>query len=182
MKKIVHFVLFYFVFYSSFCFSYGAGVLNINDKQVKLITESVEDEIYDYGYYKMFSNVGNNVGSLNDFVVRVQIYVNPLYNLSDGYGEVIYNYMPFGEVYRLYYLDEKKGVVLDGNPQNNFPLSQPSHKTVFMESSEVYNMKSKWYKKYFFVHVNPSNEIINESIERQKKRVGFSDSEYKIKK
>jgi hypothetical protein len=46
-----------------------------------------------------------------------------------------------GEVYRLFSIRKDGVVVLDGNPQNEFPPTQTSLKTLYMNDDEVCEMK-----------------------------------------
>lgn len=151
----------------------------ITPAEVKVVTAAVEDEIYDYGYYGDFYQIGENIGTTRHWVARLHIYINPNYNVADGYGEVIYKLMPVGQIYRLFYLDEKGQVTLDGDPQVHFPMTQPSHQTVFMDDEEVCSREQTWIKSFFTVDTTPSAEAIMRAAERQKLRTGFSDWEYK---
>ncbi len=150
----------------------------VTPAEVKAITAAVEDEIYDYGYYGKFYQIGENIGNSAHWVSRLHIYINPDYNVVDGYGEVIYKLMPFGQIYRLFYLDENGAVKLDGDPQNQFPITQPSHQTVFMDDEDVCRREQKWTKGFFAVDVVPSEETIMGAAKRQKERTGFSHWEY----
>jgi len=150
----------------------------VTSADVKAITAAVQDEIYDYGYYDKFYQIGNNIGDSVHRVSRLHIYINPKYHRVDGYGEVIYKLMPFGQVYRLFYLGSNGSVKLDGDPQNKFPITQPSHQTVFMDDEEVCHYEQSWIKGFFTVDVAPNAKIIKGAAKRQKLRTGFSDWEY----
>jgi len=146
--------------------------------EVGMIKQAVEDEIYDYGYYGEFYEIGRNVGTPKHWIARVHIYINPVYDAVDQHGEVIYKLMPYGQIYRLFYIEGKDQIKLDGDPQNHFPITQPSHQTVFMDDAEVCRLEQSWMKAVFIVDTTPSLEMIRSAARRQKARTGFSDWEY----
>jgi hypothetical protein len=73
-------------------------------------------------------------------------------------------------------------VKLDGNPQNHFPITQPSHQTVFMDDDEVCHDEQTWIRAFFTVDTEASKDLIGRAAQRQKLRTGFSDWEYKNSK
>src|SRR3989442_6198096 len=83
----------------------------ITEPEAKAVIQAVEDEIYDYGYEKHFFQMGENVGaSPLHWKSRLRIYVDP--QIQDGGGQLIYKLMPYGEVLRMYSIDESGRVVL----------------------------------------------------------------------
>lgn len=147
--------------------------------EVAKLKEAINDEIYDYGYYREFYQIGNNTGTPEHWIASVRIYINPVYNATDHYGEIIYKLMPYGQIYRLFYIGKDGDVALDGNPDSGFPITQPSHRTVFMDEEEVRHLEQTWMKSFFVVDTSPTAEMIRNAARRQRHRTGFSDWEYK---
>jgi hypothetical protein len=87
--------------------------------------------------------------------------------------------MPYGEIFRIFFIDENGQIKLDGDPHNHFPLSQPSHMTIFMDDEDICRIKQSWLKDFFVVDVSPTQEMIEAAARRQKDRTGFSDWEYR---
>jgi hypothetical protein len=175
MKRTPYILLIIFVVFSSLGFAQSAKKLRrISPVEIESIKRAVQDEIYDYGYYKDFYHIGENTGTPEHWMSRTHIYIKPTFDATNGYGIVIYKLMPFGQVYRLFYLDEKGVVKLDGDPQNGFPLTQPSRQTVFMDEEDICHDETTWISSSFIVDVTPSVELISSSARRQQVRTGFS--------
>ena len=153
----------------------------VSEPEVKAVIQSVEDEIYDYGYQKQFYHMGEDVATSPSAPhTRMRIYIEPEADAEYREGRVIYKLMPYGEVLRDFVIRKNGLVALDGNPQNGFPPTQEtSTKTVYMDDDEVCQMKHDWLKSFFVVDDSPSPERIQEAAHRQKIRTGFSDSEYR---
>lgn len=175
MKHIV-LVLSFFLLSGAAC--RASSNRRLAPSEAKMVKQAVEDEIYDYGYYKNFYQIGENIGTPTHWIARTRIYINPVYNSADKHGEVIYKLMPYGQIYRLFYIEADDRIVLDGDPQNHFPITQPSHQTVFMDSDEVCRFEQTWMKDFFVVDTEPSLGMIRGAAQRQKARTGFSDWEY----
>jgi hypothetical protein len=143
------------------------------------LKQALCDEIYDYGYYRDFYQIGENIATPDHWVARVRIYIDPLYNSTDQHGQVIYKLMPFGQIYRLFFIDEEGKLTLDGDPQDRFPITQPSRQTVYMDDEEVRHYQQAWMKTTFAIDTEPSSQTIRGAAKRQKLRTGFSDWEYK---
>lgn len=150
----------------------------ITTKEITAVVQAIEDEIYDYGYYEHYFQLGENVGSPMDWKARLPIYIDPDVS-ADGVGHAIYKLMPFGEVFRAIALRADGTVLLVGDPQHGFPPTQPSVRTVFMDDVEVCRLKATWRKRDMQVWVSPSAAMLNGAAERQKARIGFSDWEYR---
>ena len=82
--------------------------------------------------------------------------------------------MPYGEVLRLFFIRKDGIVVLVGDPENRFPITQPSKLTVFMDDDEVCSMKQRWIKSSILVDEQPSLDTTEASATRQETRTGFS--------
>jgi hypothetical protein len=152
----------------------GAQSRRLTPAEIKAIDAAVQDEIYDYGYFSDFYQIGQNIGTPTHWIARSRIFINPIYNIANGDGQIIYKLMPYGQIYRLFYLSSGGGVQLDGDPQNHFPITQPSRLTVYMDEEEVCRYERTWIKGFFTIDANPSDEIIEAAAKRQKVRSGFS--------
>jgi hypothetical protein len=86
--------------------------------------------------------------------------------------------MPYGKIYRLFYVDAKGGVTLDGDPHNRFPITQPSHQTVFMDDLDVCRDEQMWIGTFFVIDTAPPLGVIEDAAQRQKVRTGFSEWEH----
>ena len=142
--------------------------------EIHAVEDAVKDEIYDYGYFGSFYEIGQNIGTSEHWISHLNIYINPVYSTADGHGEIIYKLMPYGQVHRLFFLGPKNGVQLDGDPQNKFPITQPSHLTVYMDEDEVCHDERTWTKSSFTIDTAASLTIIEAASKRQKARTGFS--------
>jgi hypothetical protein len=143
----------------------------LSRKQVADVILAIEDEVYDYSEEKAFG-VATNDSPVK--AATLALYVNP-HLTSDGRGEVIYKYLPFGEVIRDLYIRPDGLVVLGGNPRIGFPVTQPSHLTQFMDGRELRQDKSRWLHGEFTILLHPPKKLVLQAAERQVKRVGFSD-------
>ena len=175
MKQILSVILFLIL---------PAGVLaapghrHLKPSELAKLQQAIEDEIYDYGYYNKFYEIGGNIGTPQHWRARVHLFVNPDYDSTSRHGEVIYKLMPYGQIYRLFYLDANGGIKLDGDPQNGFPITQPSHQTVFMDDLDVCRREQSWMDTFLVVDTAPTLDMIRNAAQRQKVRTGFSDWEY----
>ncbi|HTW57808.1 MAG TPA: hypothetical protein VMD99_06755 [Terriglobales bacterium] len=151
----------------------------MSPSEIKEVIQAVEDEIYDYGYNNDYYQLGANLGTPEHWIAHMSIYVDPNYDLKDGGGQVIYKYMPYGQIIRFFSFNRDGLVQLDGNPENHFPITQPSHQTVFMDDEDVCRLEHAWLKDFFDIDVSPSLGRIRDAVRRQKDRTGFSDWEYR---
>jgi hypothetical protein len=144
----------------------------------KAVIQAVEDEVYDYGFGKEFYEIGINSGTPHHWISKVPIYIEPGTD-KDGNGRAIYRLMPYGEVFRLFFIRKDGIVVLIGDPDNKFPITQPSKLTVFMDDDEICRMKRQWIRSSIFVDEQPSSETVDAAASRQEIRTGFSASKTK---
>ena len=152
---------------------------HLKPSEIEKLKQAVEDEIYDYGYFSQFYEIGGNVGTPHHWKARVHLFINPLYDSTHRYGEAIYKLMPYGQIYRVFYIDAAGDLTLDGDPQNGFPITQPSLQTVFMDPLDVCRDEQSWIDTFFVVDTSPTLDMIKDAAQRQKQRTGFSDWEYK---
>jgi hypothetical protein len=154
----------------------GHAKRKLTDAEIKGVVQAVEDEIYDYGYEREYYEIGYNVGTSMHWISRVPIYINP--QMKDGVGQAIYKVMPYGEVFRMFDIGDDGLVSLIGNPQSGFPLTQPSHRTIYDDDDDLAQMRRTWIKRTFDVDDSPTVEMRQGAIGRQKLRNrGFSDWE-----
>lgn len=142
--------------------------------EIQAVKGAVQDEIYDYGYFGNVYEIGQNIGTSDHWISHLHIYINPVYSAADGHGEIIYKLMPYGQVYRLFFIDSKAGVQLDGDLQNKFPITQSSHLTVYMDEDEVCRDEQAWTKSFFTIDTAATQTIIEAASKRQKSRTGCS--------
>ena len=151
--------------------------LLVTPEQQKAITQAIEDEIYDFGYQGWgFGYVGKTMGP-NEQEIRV--YIEPkrktyLRGGGDPVGYVIYKYMPFGEVLRMFWFTKDGLAVLGGNPELKFTPEHASYLTVYMDDDELIQDKENWLRASFIVRLHPTEELLREAAQRQIKRIGYS--------
>lgn len=151
----------------------------ITPSEVRAVAQAITDEIYDYGYESYgFDYVGKQIAQ---GVTSVRVYIEPtlrtgpgLGEVEEGLGYVIYKYMPFGEVLRLFWFNKKGLAILGGNPELGFPPENPNYLTVYMDDDELCRDKATWLKASFVIRLHPSTERLREAAERQKERIGYS--------
>jgi len=139
-------------------------------QDVTAIVQAVEDEIYDWGYEGKFTGVGNT-GAI-DSPTDITLFIYP--DIEDRRGGVLYKLMPFGEVVRQFDLRADGIVVLEGNPLNGFPSSQPDTRTIYIDDDFVCQYKQKAIRATFRVDPYVSQARRREAIQRQVLRWGHS--------
>jgi hypothetical protein len=132
---------------------------------IQAVVQAIEDEIYVRGYQTKFADIGAPDGPTGH---RVPAYIEP--SLAQGRGWVIYKLMPYGEVYRMFYVRKDGLVVLHGNPRNGFPPTQPDYLTVYMSDKELCQLKGQWLKTSFVVETEPSAATVSAARARDLKR------------
>ncbi|HEV2489513.1 MAG TPA: hypothetical protein VGT03_06880 [Candidatus Acidoferrales bacterium] len=151
--------------------------LPVTPEQQKAITQAIEDEIYDFGYQGWdFGYVGKTIGTDEQ---EIRVYIEPkrktyLRGGGDPVGYVIYKYMPFGEVLRMFWFTKDGMAVLGGNPEMGFTPEHPNYLTVYMGDDELLNDKEHWLRARFDVNLHPTAERLHEAAQRQTKRIGYS--------
>jgi len=175
MKRVLSVVLFCLLPMSALA---APTYRHLKPSEIEKLKQAVEDEIYDYGYFTEFYEIGDNVGTPQHWKARVHIFINPVYNVANQHGEVIYKLMPYGQIYRLFFIDARGDITLDGDPHNRFPITQPSHQTVFMDDLDVCRDEQSWIDTFFIVDTSPTLDMIKDAAQRQKQRTGFSDWEH----
>lgn len=162
--------------------SFAAGAatapsIPVSPDQQKAVTQAIEDEIYDFGYQGWdFGYVGKTVGPDEQ---EIRLYIEPrrktyLRGGGDPVGYVIYKYMPYGEVLRMFWFTKNGLVVLGGNPEMGFTPEHPNYLTVYMDDDELIRDKEHWLRANFTVRLHPTDERLREAAQRQIKRIGYS--------
>lgn len=141
----------------------------------RAIALAIEDEVYDRGQQGYFADIGDDIAGEHSHVIN--FYIEPY--ITGGIAYVIYKFMPYGEVYRVFWIRDDGLAVLDGDPDNGFPPSQPNHLTVYGDDNTLCKQKHEWLKFRFVVDWKPSKERIAQAVARQKKRTGHSVREEK---
>jgi hypothetical protein len=154
------------------------GKRKLTADEVQAVILAVQDEIYDYGYEPRFYQLGENAGVPSHWRSRLPIYVNSAFD-DEGMGQVIYKLMPHGEVFRFFDIGANGLVMLDGDPELDFPPTQPSLKTVYMDDDELCRMKHTWIRQFFVVDTSPTRDTVQDAVRRQKLRTGFSAWEFR---
>jgi hypothetical protein len=148
----------------------------ISDQEIRQLIAAIQDEIYDYGYEDEFG--GFTDPGTGGERAKFPIYVRPTVysNGNTLQGQVIYKYMPFGEVIRRFFLtgDAKVPVLLGGLPENGFSWTQPDTKTVYADDEEICRNKHDWRKIDLTVELEPSPSTRDSAYEHQKQRTGHT--------
>jgi hypothetical protein len=133
------------------------------------VIQAIEDEIYDWGCQNSVDLVAHEI-SRDKY--QLPVYINP--NIYNGRGEVIYKFMPIGELYRSFFPEADGLIQLDNDPGIGFGPERPSYNTLFMDDDELCRFKHDWLKLFFIIEGHPGRERIAEARMRQKSRLGDS--------
>jgi hypothetical protein len=147
------------------------------DQYIPAIIQAVEDEVYDYNYEDKYFLIDDQ-GAGDTKPAKISIYISKEIS-GDGDGIATYKLMPYGEVYRLFVVQKDGLVVLLGDPQRRFPPTGGSMLTVYMTDDEVCSfIQHRATKSYFTIDPDVTKQRLEEAIQRQVKRVGFSYRQY----
>ena len=150
-----------------------SGIHRLTTADIQAVKEAVQDEILDYRFNKEFYEIGTNAGTHGHWISKLPIYIDPSTD-GDGNGRAIYRLMPYGEVYRIFFVRKDGIVVLAGDPENRFPITEPSKLTVFIDVDEICDLIHKWIRLSFLVDERPLLTVVEGAATRQETRVGFS--------
>jgi hypothetical protein len=142
----------------------------LTESEKAALVSAIEDEIYDYGLQQNFRSVGKAL-TADEFEI-------PLFVTKESHGSshyVIYRLLPFGEMYRLVTVGPDGLVRLFRNPRSGFPPDAPAMQTVYYDDDLICSLKHEALRLSFVVEMTPSKQRIQEAVERQKKRYGFSN-------
>jgi len=148
----------------------------VTQSDISAVVLAIQDEVYDYGFQKEFW--GFETAGPHGPSAQFNIYFKPELTPAKGglEGVVIYKYLPFGEVIRVFIIAPDGIAYLLGEPTNGFPWTQPNTKTIYMSDDEICRDKQEWRRVLFELDLVPTSARIKEAAERQKHRVGFSQS------
>jgi len=148
--------------------SCAASDKRITDKIADGVVTAIEDEIYASNGQHAYADMGQ---STNGDEHLLPVYIQP--TMKRGLAWVIYKFMPYGEVIRMFYV--KHGLaILHGDPRNGFPPTQPDYLTVYMSDEQLCKLKHTWIKKHFIIELSPSKQRITMARKRQLRRHGLS--------
>lgn len=149
-------------------FSHAARERTLADQDVKAVTLAIEDEIYDEGCqgYGADASAGIQNGSY-----ALPLYIKPSFNDQD-LGWAIYKLLPVGEVLRTFSVDSNGNAVIYGHPEWNFPPSEPSYLTVYMNDDDLCQSKHDWVRTKINLELAPSKERLRDAATRQQQRLG----------
>jgi hypothetical protein len=148
------------------------GNTAIAEKDQQAVVQAIEDEIYDWGCQAHVEFVGKEVAHEK---YELPVYINP--QIKDGRGEIIYKFMPIGEIYRSFSIGKSGTAYLWDDPWLGFGPERPSYNTLYMDEADLCRFKRTWLKATFVIQLHPGERRIQEAIERQKKRLG---EEYRV--
>jgi hypothetical protein len=139
--------------------------------EIRAVNQAIVDEIYDYDRASQFAYIGIPVK--NGSVVRLIVYFS---RITGETGQVIYKYMPFGEVIRRFALraDGTAELFGDSSLRFPFPATQPDTRTVYMDDNALCHMKNTWQKAAVDVTLKPDESTLMAAAKRQQTRTGFS--------
>jgi len=148
------------------------GPYRLSGADQKAVIQAITDEIYDRELTKQYYGISGGAGE-KDKIYSIPAYINPRLD-REGNGYVVYRLMPYGEVYRLFYL-RKDGIVrLIGDPQIGFPITQPSQLTVYMDDDFICDARRKWKREKVSFYRVPDVSVVSAAASRQEIRDGFS--------
>lgn len=169
--KLILLMILAFSSHQTHDFSHSSG--KITRSQIKTVELAIEDEVYDYGYEKDYAGTGKNGAASGDkWISGMPLYIEP--RIKDGGGTVIYTLKPYGEIYRAFYLRDDGLVVLDGDPEFEFPPTDVSFKTKYMNSDRLARLKRNWLHVSFSINTDPDIKTVRQAAVREKERTGYS--------
>lgn len=148
----------------------AATIQPVTQKDVAAVLLAIKDEIYAGGCAPAFMDIGKPAGA---GVYQVNVFFGPSFH--DGMAWVIYKFWPFGEVYRMYWVDKSGLAHLAGHPAWDFPSTEPSYLTIYMGDRKLCRLKSTWKRVTLDIKISPSAQQIQEAKKRQAKRGGDVD-------
>jgi hypothetical protein len=152
------------------------GHVAVNETDEKAVAQAIEDEMYDEGCQGYVGDIGQPAGG-NTYQVRA--YIQPQLatgkdegEVGKGLGWVIYKFRPLGEVYRMFWFKNDGMAVLGGNPQWNFPRTESSYLTIYMDDDKLCRLKHDWVRTNFELDTTPPVQRVRDAQRRQKIRLG----------
>jgi hypothetical protein len=140
----------------------------VSDRDMKALALAIEDEIYDEGCQGYGADASAGVQNES---YELPLYIKPSLNDQD-LGWAIYKFLPVGEVLRTFSVDSNGRVVVYGHPEWDFPPTESSYLTVYMNDDDLCQSKHDWVRTKFTIELMPSKERLREASARQKQRMG----------
>jgi len=137
------------------------------EAQITALTSAIVDEIYVYDLAKEYGDIG--VNESND-IQKVTIFIMP--KTSNNAIRVIYPLMPLGEIIRMFFLSGRLAIP-HLEPDSNFPATQPSFRTVYMDNDELCRLKQTWIRRTVSIKLAPTKADIDAARKRHLERTGF---------
>ena len=132
------------------------------------VVQAIQDELYDFGCQSYGFDAAEESG---DDWYQLRAYVKPEL-LDDNQGEVIYKFLPLGEVIRVFSMEHNGLVVLYGHPEWKFPPTSSNFLTVYMDDDELCQHKHDWLRVNYRMELKPGATLVRQAAERQRRRLG----------
>lgn len=139
----------------------------VTQRDVAAVLLAIKDEVYAGGCAPAFMDIGKPAGH---GAHEINVYFSP--SFRDGYSWTVYKFWPFGEVYRMYWVDKAGLAHLAGHPDWGFPPTEPSYLTIYMGDSQLCRLKAQWKLVPLDIKINPGEDRVREAVQRQKERGG----------
>jgi hypothetical protein len=125
---------------------------SLADQDMTAVALAIEDEIYDEGCQSYGADASAGV---HNGTYELPLYIKPIWNEQD-LGWAIYELLPVGEVLRMF-SDEPNGTaIIYGHPEWNFPSTEPSYLTVYMNDGDLCESKREWVTTKLTLELEPS--------------------------
>jgi hypothetical protein len=141
--------------------------MQVTQTDVAALVLAIEDEIYDEGCQGYVHDIAST-GKGNSY--RLPVYVQPALN-DQRLGWAIYKLRPMGEVLREFSVDHGLSY-LYGHPEWDFPPTEPSYLTVYMDDDQLCQFKHEWIRTSFTIELPPTEQRVREAAQRQQSRLG----------
>jgi hypothetical protein len=145
----------------------SAKKIPIAESEKKAVIQAIQDELYDEGCQGYGFDAAAEHGK---GWYQLRAYVKP--ELDDDEGEVIYKFLPLGEVIRTFSIEPNGLAILYGHPEWHFPPTSPNYLTVYMNDDVLCRLKHQWLKTSFTVELKPTRAQLREAADRQQIRLG----------
>ena len=73
---------------------------------------------------------------------------------------------------RMFWIDPSGLAKVGGHPEWDFPPTEPSYLTVYMDDGDLCKLKGEWIHARLQIELQPSKEVIAEAMKRQRDRFG----------
>lgn len=138
----------------------------VTQADVQAVILAIQDETYDEGCEGYGFDAS---GDHDSHSYRLPLYVERSFN-EQGLAWAIYKLLPLGEVLREFSIENSGLAGIYGHPQWNFPPTEPSYLTVYMDDDQLSQYKREWIRTTFSLELKPTAQRLREAAERQKIR------------